>query len=266
MPWVFGKLLFAAPPSLPILNDLSFFTIVGTAVLASLELYGRPLGYSKFWNSGSQNRKTTMNLSSRTGMILFYAPSFLASLASFLILPRHDLRFLLLNLALIFHFFKRIFEVLFIHKYSGGMAIDGTIFVSVSYSLSTAMMIYAQHLSQDLVEPSIDLRFFGVVLFVIGIVGNFYHHFLLSQLRDKGEKVYKIPKGGLFGLVICPHYLFEIIMFLGFSFISQTSFTFSCAMGSLLYLMGRSYATRKWYLSKFEDFPRDLKVVIPFVF
>ncbi|PPS03344.1 hypothetical protein GOBAR_AA17323 [Gossypium barbadense] len=66
------------------------------------------------------------------------------------------------------------------------------------------------------------------------ISGNFYHHYLLSKLRTNGDKEYKIPKGGLFELAICPHYL--------------------------------SYVTRKWYMSKFEDFPKEVKALIPFVF
>jgi len=104
------------------------------------------------------------------------------------------------------------------------------------------------------------------VLFLIGISGNFYHHYLLSKLRGEGEREYRIPKGGLFELVICPHYLFEIIGFLGISFISQTSYAISFTLGSIFYLMGRSYATRKWYLSKFEDFSEDVKALIPYAF
>jgi very-long-chain enoyl-CoA reductase len=104
------------------------------------------------------------------------------------------------------------------------------------------------------------------VLFLIGIIGNFYHHRLLSKLRSKNDKEYKVPKGGLFDLVICPHYLFEILGILGISLTAQTLYAFSFFIGSTLYLMGRSYATRRWYLSQFKDFPRDVKALIPFVF
>ncbi|KAK2457163.1 3-oxo-5-alpha-steroid 4-dehydrogenase family protein [Trifolium repens] len=90
--------------------------------------------------------------------------------------------------------------------------------------------------------------------------------YLLSKLRGKGEKGYKIPKGGLFDYVICPHYLFEIIAFYGFSFISQTLYGFSFALGTTFYLLGRSYAARRWYVSKFEDFPKNVKAIIPFFF
>ena len=146
------------------------------------------------------------------------------------------------------------------------MFLDSAIPITLSYFISAATMTYAQHLTEGLPEPPIDLMYPGVVVFLLGIIGNFYHHYLLSKLRGNGEKEYKIPKGGLFELVICPHYLFEIIGFYGVSFISQTIYAFCFTIGTTFYLLGRSYSTRQWYLSKFEDFPTNVKAVIPFVF
>ncbi|RYR37936.1 hypothetical protein Ahy_A09g042850 isoform B [Arachis hypogaea] len=158
--------------------------------------------------------------------------------------------------------------VLFVHKYSGYMYLDSAIPITLSYFISAATMTYSQHLTvtEGLPQPQIDLMYPGVAVFLIGIIGNLYHHYLLSKLRGVSEKEYKIPKGGLFGLVICPHYLFEITMFYGISMISQTVYSLCFTIGTTFYLVGRSYATRKWYLSKFEDFPKNVKAVIPFVF
>lgn len=146
------------------------------------------------------------------------------------------------------------------------MEFETAIPISTSYFLSTVTTIYAQHLSRGLPEPAIDLKYAGIGLFLLGIGGNFYHHVLLSKLRSEGEKQYNIPQGGLFDWVICPHYLFEIIGFIGISFISQTLYSFSFTFGTALYLMGRSYGTRKWYQSKFDDFPRNVKSLIPYLF
>ncbi|KAK8999187.1 hypothetical protein V6N11_070363 [Hibiscus sabdariffa] len=136
------------------------------------------------------------NVPSRIGMILGYTPPFLVGLASFRLFQYGDFRFLLLKSAITIHFFKRILE--------------------------------------GLPEPSIDFKCCGVVLFLMGIGGNFYHHYLLSKLRTKGGKDYKIPKGVTLGIV--------------------------------LYVMGRSYVTRRWYISKFDDFPKEVKALIPYVF
>lgn len=158
------------------------------------------------------------------------------------------------------------YQVLFIHKYSGGVMLDSAIFIGALYFIATVTIIYFQHLSEGLPEPRIDLKYFGMFVFLLGISGNFYHHYLLSKMRKDGEKQYKIPKGGLFDKVVCPHYLFEILTFWGFFLISQNLFGLCCAIGVTFYLTGRSYVTRKWYLSKFENFPLDVRAIFPYVF
>lgn len=200
-------------------------------------------------------------------MLALYTPAFLFCVASYVLFPNVGLRFMLVKLALTMHFFKRDVEVLFVHKYSSGTILDSVIVISTSYFVGASTTIYSQYLSQGCPEPEIDLMYPGIVLFVVGIIGNFYHHLILASLREKGGEGYKIPKGGLFGLVICPHYLFEIMIFVGISFISQTLYAFCFTVGTICYLVGRSYVTRRWYLSKFEDFPSGTtKALIPFIF
>ncbi|OEL18786.1 hypothetical protein BAE44_0020197 [Dichanthelium oligosanthes] len=118
-----------------------------------------------------------------------------------------------------------------------------------------------EHLSRGLPVPAVDLLYPGVLVFAIGVSGNLYHHYLLSRLRADGggDKGYKVPRGGLFELVACPHYLFEIIAFFGFAMITQTVFAFAVAVGTVAYLAARSCVTRKWYSSKFEEFPARIK-------
>lgn len=266
---IMQKIIFPAPAS-GLMTAISAASFIGITASGISEVRGKHLQYSKFWKAGSQNRSPLIKqikLPSRAGMLLLYAPAFLAGAASFFLFPDEGLRFLLVQLAVSIHFFKRIFEVLFIHKYSGGMILDSALTISLSYFVSSAFMIYAQHLTHGSTEPAVDLMYSGVLVYVIGICGNFYHHYLLSELRgNEGEKEYKIPRGGLFDLVICPHYLFEILIFWGIFFISQTVYAFCFALATTFYLMGRSYATRKWYLSKFDHFPNHVKALIPFVF
>ena len=113
-------------------------------------------------------------------------------------------------------------QVLFIHRYSGRIAIDTAIFISFVYSLEAVSFFYVMQRSEGLPSPTVDLMPLGILLFVTGMGGNLYHHYLLSRLRKDGEKGYSIPQGGLFEFVVCPHYLFKIIDFVGLEFISQT--------------------------------------------
>jgi protein-S-isoprenylcysteine O-methyltransferase Ste14 len=148
------------------------------------------------------------------------------------------------------------------------MPLGTSLLIAGCYLFNGGAMIYVQHLSRGLPEPAVDLLYPGVLAFAVGLAGNFYHHYLLSRLRaggDDDKKGYKIPTGGLFGLVTCPHYLFEILAFFGFAMISQTLYALTVAVGTAAYLAGRSFATRKWYDSKFDEFPSRIKALVPYV-
>ncbi|KAE8773636.1 Trans-2,3-enoyl-CoA reductase [Hordeum vulgare] len=263
------------PPASVFVTAMSVVSFASLASAGLSELRGQHMAYSKFWHvvSGQQQQQKKGGtggalLSSRDGMLVAYAPALVAAAASFVVPGAVEgLRAELLAAALAVHFLKRVLEVLFIHRYSGNMPLNTALTISSSYLLSAITMIYAQHLAVGLPDPTTDLLYPGVLLFTVGIAGNFYHHYLLSQLRKGGDddKGYKIPKGGLFEFVTCPHYLFEIIGFFGFAMISQTVYALAMASGTAAYLIGRSFATRRWYESKFEEFPTTIKALIPYI-
>ncbi|CAL5076745.1 unnamed protein product [Urochloa decumbens] len=246
--------LYAASPLVAALTAACAVTL---AVLAFSEFRGANLAYSKFGGGGAPR------LPSRAGMFLIYAPALAAALASFAVEgPRAQL----LAAAVAVHFLKRVLEVLFVHTYSGSMPLGTSLLISSCYLFNAAAMVYVQHLSHNLQEPAVDLLCLGLVVFAAGLAGNFYHHLLLSRLRSgAGDKGYKIPRGGLFGLVVCPHYLFEIVGFVGLAMVSQTVYGLTVAVGSAAYLAGRSRATRMWYVSKFDEFPASVKALVPYV-
>uniref|UniRef100_A0A6N2LRL8 3-oxo-5-alpha-steroid 4-dehydrogenase C-terminal domain-containing protein n=1 Tax=Salix viminalis TaxID=40686 RepID=A0A6N2LRL8_SALVM len=231
------------------------------SVIGVFEGLGKNFQYSKFLNLNvDKSTSRQIRVSSTIAMLTAYTPSFLSATAFSWQLPNVDIPSKCsLSSSLVL-------EVLFVHKYSGGMAVGTVITITLGYFTTTSITIFALSLTQGFPEPPVDLKYLGVVLFLVGIVGNFYHHLLLASLRTKNEKGYKVPKGGLFGRVACPHYFFEILIFLGICFISQTLYSFASTISTVCYLMGRSYATRRWYLTKFDDFPKDVKAIIPYVF
>ncbi|GJN24580.1 hypothetical protein PR202_gb12330 [Eleusine coracana subsp. coracana] len=85
------------------------------------------------------------------------------------------------------------------------------------------------------------------------------------QYRRRRRQGLQDPLGGLFELVACPHYLFEIVVFLRFAMIAQTVFALAVAISTTVYLAGRSCATRRWYASKFEEFLIRIRALVPYV-
>ncbi|KAL6880191.1 hypothetical protein ACP4OV_011756 [Aristida adscensionis] len=278
-----ASLPFLYPPlASPLAAAVSAAALAAAASMGLSELRGDNLAYSKFWHAavgGDRGRQRRGGgggdggalrlLPSRGAMVVAYGPALVAALASFAVPGAVDgRRAIVLSAALALHFLKRILESFFIHRYSGCVPLATALLVGSGYLFNTVAMIHVQHLSHNLPNPSIDLLYPGMLVFAVGITGNFYHHCLLSRLRGGGDndKQYKIPRGGLFELVICPHYLFEIIVFFGFAMISQTVFGLAVALGTAAYLTGRSCATRRWYASKFEEFPATIKALVPYVF
>lgn len=242
------------------------------------------MSYSKF---ATGKEAEAVMVSSRKGMFVFYFPAavvasvFLAYGAGFLPLPFGDSgvaaflehgvaaggdRLLLVAAALSFHHVKRCLEVLFVHKPSGSTSVETMGVVATSYFLQVCFLLYSQLLSANAAEPSPDLKWLGVALFMVGMLGNGYHHWMLAHLRKDGNKKYVVPRGGLFELFVCPHYIFEMMDYVGLALISQTLYGWVMASFTIFYLTGRSIATKEWYKKKVEGFPEDRSVLIPGVF
>jgi len=76
----------------------------------------------------------------------------------------------------------------------------------------------------------------------------------------------RVPNGGLFNFVTCPHFFFELLVWFGIAVASQQVGALGTAVGMSSYLTGRALATRKWYIAKMADYPRDRKAILPFLF
>ena len=131
-----------------------------------------------------------------------------------------------------------------------------------------------------------DCLKYGLVAYFVGQLGNLYHHYILSTLRttDKNGNVtvskadnagsdekfdvksnYAVPKGGLFDYVTMPHYFFELIAWLGIAIVSQDLNVYLVFASMCTYLLTRAKATKIWYLKNVNDYPKDRKVLVPFV-
>lgn len=141
-------------------------------------------------------------------------------------------------------------------------------FIGTYYALIT-LMIASFAVPFDEVAPG--LQTFGSTLFAVGSFGNLYHHFLLARLRSTSatesasSKRYVAPRGGLFSFVAAPHYLFEIIAWLGMALVAQQVNAFLVAASMASYLAGRAKATNNFNMEKFgeEEWPRSRKAILP---
>ena len=105
----------------------------------------------------------------------------------------------------------------------------------------------------------------GIVLFVVGMLINIQSDNILLNLRQPGETEYKIPQEGFFRYVSCPNLFGEIIEWTGFAIMIWAVPAFSFAIWTFANLAPRAVAHHKWYLKKFEHYPKERRAVLPFL-
>ena len=104
----------------------------------------------------------------------------------------------------------------------------------------------------------------GTILFLIGSIINIKSDNILLKLRTKtGE--YKIPQGFMYKYVSFPNYLGEIIEWTAFAIMTWSLAGFSFMIWTMANLVPRAIAGHKWYIKKFQNYPKDRKAIFPFI-
>jgi len=253
-------------------TSFSIISLVANRVnVPFLHREGGLMTYSKF----ATNVEFGISISSKWGMALLYWPSvllgtyFLHQSGSSMNNILHDPRALAATL-MIFHFGKRTIECLFLHKYSGKMPLSSSLFITSVYLFVSFGVCYCsakQHSDSFSEAGHVRMRYIGLGFFLMGQMGNFYHHLLLASLRKPGDKAYKVPSGGLFEYVAAPHYLFEIISWIGVTLVCQHVLLTLAVLGMAIYLSDRAVSQSKWNRENLKGkYPAHRKHLVPFLF
>eukprot|EP00977_Amphora_coffeiformis_P007825 scaffold1719_cov186-Amphora_coffeaeformis.AAC.3 len=255
-----------APPPGPFCTLIAAFQCLSIATSYGRET-ANPFEYSKF----ASGKKLDDPIHTKNGMFRFYVPATIvgALISAYQYFLAGKDVFSLAAPLLFVHFFKRSLEVAFVHHYSGTMPRHTGNTIGLMYVFWT--MLVALTATPHATIQSKQMFQIGLILFVIGEVGNGYHHFLLRLLRQKrgkSEQRYVPPVGGLFGLVATPHYLFELVAWYGMACVSQQAHAFLTAGVMTSYLAGRAVMTNRWYMDTFsaQEWPRNKKALVPGIF
>ena len=87
---------------------------------------------------------------------------------------------------------------------------------------------------------------------------------MLRRLRRQSTD-YQIPRGGWFERVSAPHYLGEILEWIGFALATRTKGAWMFVLFTSANLIPRGVSHHLWYQEHFKDYPKDRKAVIPWV-
>ncbi|CAG8608550.1 8937_t:CDS:1 [Funneliformis mosseae] len=155
------------------------------------------------------------------------------------------------------------------------------------YSNGRWISVFGNYTEERCQEP---LFILGVLIFFIGMWINIEHDNILFNLRKENtskissneksvidsklvddfennrKKTYFIPNEGLFNYVCCPNYLGETIEWIGFAIACWYSLpALLFAIMTPANLFPRARKTFQWYNESFKEYPKNRKVIIPFV-
>ncbi|PKY03141.1 steroid reductase [Aspergillus campestris IBT 28561] len=134
-------------------------------------------------------------------------------------IPAPTKRQQLLCALLTIHFVKREYESMFIHRFSNAtMPARNIVKNSSYYWIMVSSMAYHAFRPGPAAVTTLSetaMLCIGVALFIFGELANLNAHFVLRNLRRPGSSERGIPRGLGFGMVTCPHYLFEVVSWVG---------------------------------------------------
>jgi very-long-chain enoyl-CoA reductase len=170
------------------------------------------------------------------------------------------------------HFARRAGESAFIHRYSKPQVPLGDVITEYLYYWGFAVWNALSLLSESYRGPALGWVVVGAAVFVLAELGNAKAHRMLRDMRPAGTATRVIPRGFLFERVSSPHYLFEILTWVGFALATQT-------WASLAFLLLGSGILASWararHLAYRKDFdgregrasyPVERRALIPGVF
>lgn len=159
-----------------------------------------------------------------------------------------------------FHYFKRIMETFFVHRFSHATSPIGNVFRNCAYYWTFGAYI-AYYVNHPLYTPVSDLQMkIGFGFGLVCQVANFYCHILLKNLRDpSGSGGYQIPRGFLFNIVTCANYTTEIYQWLGFNIATQT-------VAGYVFLAVAALIMTNWALGKHSRLRKVIKAKLSSLF
>ncbi|CAA6654960.1 unnamed protein product [Spirodela intermedia] len=171
-----------------------------------------------------------------------------------------------------FHYFKRIMETFFVHRFSHATSPLSNVFRNCCYYWSFGSYI-AYYVNHPLYTPVCDLQVkIGFGFGLLCQVSNLYCHILLRRLRSPDSSGgYQIPSGFLFNIVTCANYTTEIYQWLGFNIATQTVAGYSFLVVAALIMTNWALAKHRRLKKLFDGkegrpkYPRRWVILPPFI-
>jgi very-long-chain enoyl-CoA reductase len=155
------------------------------------------------------------------------------------------------------HFAKRVYETVFVHRFSAATMPFFNVFKNSAHywllaGVNLAYWIYSPSgPTANSANPL--LTYPGLLLYCVGQFGTLNTHLTLRGLRTAGGKERGIPHGLGFNLVTCPNYMFETMVWVGMCLITRSLATVLFSIVGVVQMALWAKKKEKTYRREFGD-------------
>lgn len=236
---------------------------IGVAVVTFISLFFVTAPYGRH----TQEKGWGRLIDNRLGWVLMEIPSFILILV-FAIIGDLSNYALMLAVLWLLHYFNRTFIFPLRLRTKGKKMPLSIVFSAIFFNGINAGMngyFLANFETYTDANFSHPLFFVGITLFFIGAIINNVSDHILINLRKPNETGYKIPHGFLYRYVSCPNFLGEMVQWTGFAIMAWNLPALTFCVWTIANVLPRALKHHKWYKERFEEYPKERKAVIPFI-
>lgn len=173
--------------------------------------------------------------------------------------------------------YRRLYENLFVSEFSSSRMNVIHYIVGHTHYVGAVALLVAQapgFNKKDLVIDfsSVEIHhIIGMLVYICGFIVQSQSIRILADLRRKNGKKHvkdkhKMPEGGMFEIVSCPHMLAEVLVYVGILIIlgRHTGWLIvtSWVVSNQIQV---AVMNHKWYHETFKDYPRHRRAIFPFI-
>ena len=222
-------------------------------------------------------KKKQVFLSYRTGWLIMEIPALLTIFIMYIFSPYLRQGEVIKNIFSIPTFFLLLWEIHYVYrtlifpflqankknKFTLSIAIGGAFFNICNGFINGWFLFYMGYSFAQITHNA--FFWIGIILFFTGYIIHILSDKALRDIKKKNQGEYAVPHAFLHKYVTSPNYFGEIIQWFGFFLITQSPAALAFAVFTVANLAPRAYAHRKWYVAKFSEYPKNRKVIIPFL-
>ena len=239
---------------------ISIWVLIGLVTFVYLFFESAPYGRHIKEGWGAE-------ISAKLGWIVMESPCVILMLVyAFLVkdeLQAFHIVFLLIWLS---HYLHRTFIYPFVitmtnPKMPISIACSAFFFNIINVSIQAFGIFYFTQYSEDwFMSPAFII---GLSIFLFGMFINIKSDYIINSMKRNKGPGYHLPDQFLYKYLSAPNYFGEIIEWLGWAILTFSISGFVFLIWVIANLFPRAIAHHKWYIDKFDNYPKERKAIIP---